>query len=149
MYRLINSSTWMRAHALGVKRETIYAYAARGRLRSFAEAEGKSHRYPREDVERLLSRKRARAGHAAVAQDALRFGAPVLDSAITELRDDRTSYRGYAAGELALSGCSFEAVAELLWSGTLGEMTPVWTRSPGLLDHVPAVKSDSPIQRMI
>ncbi len=115
------------AARLGVKRETLYAYASRGELERHGS--GRASRYAREDVERLRSRHDARAGHTAVAAGALRFGQPVLDSAITAIDERGPRYRGHVAAELARRGTSFESVAELLWTGTLPEISPRW---PGI-----------------
>jgi citrate synthase len=113
---------------LGIKRETLYAYASRGLVESRAGESGRPRRYLRSDIERLRARRDARAGHGAVAAGALRFGEPVLDSAITCVTKDGPAYRGYSAVSLARSGASFEAVAELLFSGELPDERPSWTR---------------------
>src|SRR5687767_10116659 len=72
---------------LGIKRETLYAYASRGAVRSVGGA-GRTRRYPRADLERLKARHDARAGHGAVAAGALQWGEPVLESAITAIRPE-------------------------------------------------------------
>ncbi len=115
------------AKMLGVKVQTIYAYASRGRLRSVGSGHGKRRSYLRADVERLRARKRARAGHGAVAADALRWGEPVLESAITAIAPDGHRYRGHSAVDLACADTPFESVAELLWTGTLPSVCPVWS----------------------
>lgn len=106
------------ARLLDVKRQTLYAYASRGLVRSEPGPKGRGHRYSRADLERLRSRVDARSGHGPVAAGALRFGEPVLATAISYIGADGPRYRGRSAVELAQSGTSFEAVAELLWSGT-------------------------------
>jgi citrate synthase len=78
----------------------------------------RERRYLRDDVERLRARRDARSGHGPVAAGALRWGEPVLDSAITRIDERGFHYRGRDAIELATSGVSFERVAELLWTGT-------------------------------
>jgi citrate synthase len=101
---------------LGVKRETLYAYASRGLLR--AAASGKAPRgrvYNREDVDRLRARSQARAGHGPVAASALRWGEPVLETSIGSIDASGPIYRGRSAVELAREGASFEDVASLLW----------------------------------
>jgi len=99
---------------LGIKRETLYAYVSRGLVRS-VRGEGRERRYLRADLETLKVRHDARAGHAAVAGGALRFGEPVLDSAITRIDPELGPiYRGHPAIELAERG-TFESVASLLW----------------------------------
>jgi citrate synthase len=112
------------ADFLGVKRQTLYAYASRGLVRRVGV--GKRRRYLVEDLERLQTRQRARSGHGPVAAGALSFGDPVLDSSITAIDARGPLYRGRAAVELARAGTRFEAVAELLWSGELPQAAPAW-----------------------
>src|SRR6185436_12773289 len=107
------------ARFLGVKRETLYAYTSRGLLRSEPGARGRGRRYSRSDLERLKARGEARAGHGPVAAGALRWGEPVLATAISSIRVSGPAYRGQSAVDLARSGASFESVAELLFTGTL------------------------------
>ncbi len=101
------------AAILGVRTATIYAYASRGLLGGTARGPGKTARYPRSRVDALKTRAAARAGHAAVAAAALRWGEPVLDSAVTKLTPRGPVYRGKRAIDLV--GSRFEEVAELLW----------------------------------
>src|SRR3954469_4311514 len=103
------------AKLLGVELRTLYAYASRGLVRSVRGARGLKRMYAREDLERLKARSSARAGHGAVAAGALRWGEPVLDSAITEITPQGPAYRGRLATDLAAQGVAFENVAELLW----------------------------------
>ncbi len=125
------------AQLLGVKQPTVYAYASRGLLGAGRRGPGQPARYLRTAVLRLKLRAEARSGHTAVAAGALRWGEPVLDSAITQLSPEGPIYRGHNA--LLLVGKGFEAVAELLWSGTLPSQPPRW--APGAtvaFAHVPA-----------
>ncbi len=112
------------AELLGVKPQTLYAYASRGLVRRVGT--GKRRRYLVEDLERLQTRQRARSGHGPVAAAALSFGEPVLDTSITGIDQRGPLYRGHPAVELAARGLGFEAVAELLWSGQLPQAAPVW-----------------------
>jgi citrate synthase len=107
------------AKHLGIKLETLYAYASRGLLRSVPAERGRGKRYPIADVERLKARTDARAGHGPVAAGALRWGEPVLATAISSIKDDGPFYRGHSAVELARDESGFESVAELLWTGNL------------------------------
>src|SRR3954469_13500932 len=114
------------ARRLGVRLPTLYAYVSRGLLRSVpGEARGRRG-YFREDVDRLRARHRARAGHAAAAAGALRWGEPVLDSALTEIGPRGPRYRGRESASLVADGVSLEAVAELLWTGATVEGRPSW-----------------------
>jgi citrate synthase len=109
---------------LGVKAQTLYAYASRGLLRRVGT--GKRRLYLVEDLERLQARQRARSGHGPVAAGALSFGEPVLDTRITSIDEQGPRYRGSSATELAARGERFEAVAELLWTGELPQSVPTW-----------------------
>jgi citrate synthase len=100
---------------LGVKRETLYAYASRGLVRSAAGASQRARVYNRDDVDRLRARSQARAGHGPVAASALRWGEPVLETRIGSITREGPLYRGKSAVELARDGASFEDVCALLW----------------------------------
>lgn len=106
---------------LGIKPQTLYAYVSRGLVRSIAPDRGRLRRYLAHDIALLKTRHEARSGHAPVAAAALRWGQPVLDTAITAIGDDGPRYRGKSAIELARVGTTFEAVASLLWDGALGD----------------------------
>lgn len=114
------------AEFLGVKRQTLYAYASRGLVRSEPLGRGtRDRRYHRDDLQRLKARHDARAGHGAVAAAALRWGEPVLESALTAIEATGPRYRGQPALDLA-KRVPFESVAELLWTGTVPESPPEW-----------------------
>lgn len=105
------------AELLGVRTATVYAYASRGLLGGSSQGPGKRARYSRAIVETLRVKAAARAGHAAVAAAALRWGEPVLDSAITRITPRGPVYRGKRAIDLV--GSPFESAAELLWQRTV------------------------------
>lgn len=113
-------STQEAAAYLGIKPETLYAYASRGLVKGLPGPRGRGRRYRREDLEPLRERS---AGPAA---QAMRYGDPVLETQITEMGPDGPAYRGRLATTLARDGCSFEQVAELLWSGELPSASPQW-----------------------
>ncbi len=103
---------------LGITRATLYAYVSRGLVRSSSvPGSSRDHRYSSDDVERLRGRAEQRKDPARLAERALHWGVPVLESAITLIADDRLYYRGHDVTELARSR-SIEEVASLLWSGT-------------------------------
>lgn len=102
-----------------MKLQTLYAYASRGLVRSEPGDLGRGRRYARSDLERLRARGEARAGHGPVAAGALRWGEPVLQTAVSAIREGGPSYRGEPAVLLAQGGARFESVAELLWTGSL------------------------------
>lgn len=102
---------------LKVSRATLYAYVSRRLVRSEAvPGRSRERRYAREDVERLRSRAEERRNPAKAAERALRWGVPVLESAITLIAGGKLFYRGHDATELARTR-SLEEVAALLWTG--------------------------------
>ncbi len=130
------------ARLLGVKLPTLYAYVSRGLLRSLPAARGRARRYLRSDVEALSQRGpslRAAAG-------ALRWGEPILESGITAMTPEGPAYRGQLAVALAAAGAGFEAVAELLWTGTLPAAPLRWEagEAPELAGVLPLLPGDAP-----
>lgn len=101
--------------AIGVARQTVYAYASRGLVRAIADpANPKRSLYDRHDVELLVERSRRGRSRSAVAAATLSWGEPVLASRITRIKDSRLYYRGKDAIALSQSA-SAEEVAALLW----------------------------------
>jgi citrate synthase len=121
------------AAELGISLPTLYAYVSRGLIRS--EAAGGSRRdrrYRRDDVDRLRARQEQRRNPDRAAEQALSWGVPVLESALTLIADGRFYYRGLDAVELARTG-TFEQVAELLWTGSVAGPAGVMTAGQAAL----------------
>jgi citrate synthase len=111
------------AAELSISLPTLYTYVSRGLIRSEAvSGDKRNRRYRVEDVQKLKDRQVQRRDPAKVVETALHWGAPVLDSAITLLADDRLYYRGYNVLELA-THYTVEQVAGLIWTGELGADT--------------------------
>lgn len=102
------------AQRLGVSAATLYAYVSRGLLRSEGSAGQRERRYRAEDVARLKRRRDVGRKAESIAANALDFGTPVLESALTLIENGRLYYRGHDAARLA-RGTSLEQVAQLLW----------------------------------
>lgn len=135
--------TWLTsrevADRLGVKVETVYAYASRGLLHSRRGSGGRGSTFDPAEVERLRQVGRARPTRAAApglpatpgfpAGAQLRpagvrgAGLPVIRTRLTAVADGRLYYRGLDAVELA-AGHSFEQVAGWLWQGRLDAPAP-------------------------
>ncbi len=122
---------------LGISKATLYSYVSRGLIHS-EEAGGKSRvkRYWAEDVARLKQRKEQRRNPAQAAANALHFGDPVLESAITLIANGQCYYRGHLAVELARSH-RFEEIATLLWTGAFTSDTLFADRLSLLLADLP------------
>jgi citrate synthase len=101
-------------------------------VRSAPGPRGPARRYRRDDLERLRARRAARAG-AGLLGSALRWGEPLLESAVTRMTQAGPVYRGHALEELVRGRAPFEGVAELLWSGRLPEPRaapdPAWSQA--------------------
>lgn len=101
---------------LGVSLPTLYAYVSRGMLRSeTGDASRRTRRYHAGDVERLRQRQEQRRDPQRAVDEALHWGVPMLDSALTLIEGGRLFYRGQNALTLAETW-SVEEVAALLWT---------------------------------
>src|SRR5262245_15461570 len=129
------------ADLLGISKATLYAYVSRGLIRSEALGQqSRARRYLAEDVRKLKDRKEYRQNPAQVAQDALHWGTPLLDSALTLITDETLYYRGHDAAILARTS-TIEQVAALFWTGNLREETTLFAALPSnlfALDHLDA-----------
>jgi citrate synthase len=105
------------ARRLGVRRDTLYAYVSRGLIRSEEQRGTRARLYHAEDVDQLVQRRQGRRDPGRMAAEALHWGAPLLESGLTLIRDGRLFYRGIAA-EAFLGESSFEQLAGLLWGGS-------------------------------
>lgn len=100
---------------LGLKPQTLYAYVSRGRIEARRD-EGDARRsvYREADVARLERRRTRGKGSAAIAEDAIAWGEPVLASSITTIAHGKLWYRGRDAVLLA-DTARLEDAARLLW----------------------------------
>jgi citrate synthase len=103
------------AARLGVSRQTLYAYVSRGMLSAHTADDPRQRRYEAQAVDRLAATHRSGRRPREVAKATLDFGLPVLESAITLIRDGSLWYRGVNALTLA-EKADLEDVAALLWS---------------------------------
>jgi citrate synthase len=119
------------AEYLGVQVGTLYAYVSRGLLDSLpGTGDGRRRRYRKSDLDRLKRRSDAHAGHGPAAASALDWGAPSLDTELTNITNTGPTYRGVSVQDLVRDAVRFESVAELLWTGSLPAEEPDWFRAP-------------------
>ena len=116
------------AEELGISVATLYAYVSRGWIRSEA-GSGRNRRYQAEDVRKLKERKQQRGNPARVAEGALNWGTPVLESGITRISGDRFYYRGRDVLSLAADN-TIEQVASLIWTGDVSGEANVFRSGP-------------------
>lgn len=105
------------AEALGVKRETVYAYVSRGILHRRLALDGRTSLFDRQQVEDL------RRGGRSTSTGELRT---VLATSITRVAEGSLVVRGRDLVQLVESGSGFEAVAELIWQA---DNTELWGSS--------------------
>lgn len=110
---------WIPADAalarLGVKPQTLYAYVSRRLVDARPDpADPRRSLYRAADIESLAARRRRSRKRAQVAAEAIDWGEPVLDSALTCIVGGRLYYRGQDAAQLAESA-TLEEVAARLW----------------------------------
>ena len=99
---------------IGVRAQTLYAYASRGLLRAVADPkDARRSLYRRVEVDELAARKGRSRKLADVATAAIAWGEPVLESAITTVREGRFTYRGVDAVTLS-DRATLEEAAGLL-----------------------------------
>lgn len=119
------SAKWITAEEaqarLGVKLQTLYAYASRGLIASRADAdEPRRSLYAADDIMRLSLRKgRGRAGvqqgSDRIGDSPLAWTEPAVVSKVAAVSDGRLFYRGRDAVALAETA-SLEETARLLWA---------------------------------
>ena len=100
---------------LGVKPQTLYAYVSRGLIASRPdETDPRASVYSAADITGLVQRRRSGRGRQAIASAAISWGDPVMETAITTVRDGKLIYRGRDAVRLA-ADATLEETAALLW----------------------------------
>ncbi|KKZ89712.1 citrate synthase [Rhizobium phaseoli] len=103
--------------ALKTKPQTLYANVSRGRIRAKPDpADPRRSLYQAADVQRLAERHAGRRKAETVAAESIRWGDPVLSSAISTIIAGRLFYRGRDAAEFA-EAATLEQTAALLWNG--------------------------------
>ena len=97
------------ARRLGVSAATLYAYVAAACAPEAVDGR-RERRYRADDIARLKRRRDVGRKAEPIANHALDFGTPVLESSLTLIENNRLYYRGRDAAELARSA-SLEEVA--------------------------------------
>ena len=122
------------ARRLGVKTTSLYSYVSRGLLTSRRDSDGRRSWF--DPVEVTALHRRAHPSRAPGPE-------LVFESAVTVLGPDRPYFRGRDALELARV-CSYEQVAEWLWSGIEVQDPPLWHSLPAAVAAAHAVQRALP-----
>jgi len=101
---------------LKTKPQTLYANVSRGRIRAKPDpADPRRSLYQAADVQRLAERHAGRRKAETVAAETIRWGDPVLTSAISTIIGGRLFYRGRDTAAFA-EAATLEQTAALLWN---------------------------------
>ncbi len=100
---------------LGTRPQTLYANVSRGRIKAKPDPrDPRKSLYRGDDVRRLAQRGTGRRKQETVATEAIRWGEPVMQTALSTIADGALLYRGENAAGLAV-WAGLEDVAGLLW----------------------------------
>ena len=100
---------------LGTRLQTLYANVSRGRVRAKPDpADSRRSLYNAADVRRLATRHAGRRKSEALAEETIRWGDPILPSAISTVHRGRLYYRGRDVALLS-DDAALETIASLLW----------------------------------
>lgn len=102
----MDSSDWIDSETacalLGVKPQTLYAYVSRARVRAEADIlDARRSVYARVDVETLVLQNHRPRARAEVAEATIRWGDPILPTAISEMRNGMLWLRGRSLADCA------------------------------------------------
>ena len=111
MGELVNART--AAERLGVDVRTLYAYVSRGALVRVPGPDGRSSRYDSDELDLLARRSRPRTLPRPAASIDL-----IIATRVSTVTDGQVRYRSVDVLDLVAARTPFEAVAELLWTGT-------------------------------
>lgn len=136
------------AARLGVSRQTLYAYVSRGLIEAHPTADPRVRAYAAEAVARLAEARHRGRRPREVARATLDWGLPVLETAVTLIRDGRLFYRGMDAVAFSETATLEEAAARL-WAlplaAAFGPDAPRSTPCGGdLLGAFAAATADEP-----
>lgn len=102
--------------ALGVRKQTLYAYVSRGRIEVRWDPEHVSRKlYRGSDVAALAKKRDLGRARKTIAASTMAWGEPIINTRISTVARGRLYYRGFDAIELAGSA-TLEAVAQRLWA---------------------------------
>jgi citrate synthase len=115
----INVRNWMTqeeaCEALGVRKQTLYAYVSRGQIEVRADpAHAHRNLYRAADISTLLKKRSLGRARKNIAASTMAWGEPIINTTISTIVRGRLCYRGRDAVHLAASA-TLEEAARLLW----------------------------------
>jgi len=119
---------------LGVKAQSLYAYASRGQIRVQADpADSRRSLYSADDIAEVSVRKARGRRPASIAASSMDWGEPAIPTSISTVQRGKLYFRGQDAIELAHHS-TLEQAAALLWN--IPHQLPFSSDTPGIEDDV-------------
>lgn len=119
------------AERLKISKDTLYAYVSRGLIESVLIPGQRQRHYRQADIERLQQKKAARQSPERAVKSALAWqGLPILYSSISQIKDQRLSYRNVPLEQI-LCWPDLEHLVCHLWG--LAELPEVGLRQQSLV----------------
>lgn len=130
MIGIINVKIWITqeeaCEALGVRKQTLYAYVSRGQIEVRWDPDHASRKLYREsDVAALVKKRGLGRAHKSIAASTMAWGEPIIDTRISTIVRGQLFYRGKDVLGLA-DHLSLEDVAQLLWDAAELPRFPVF-----------------------
>lgn len=115
----INVKNWITQEeacdALGVRKQTLYAYVSRGQIEVRWDPQHVSRKlYRGSDISALLKKRDQGRARKSIAASTMAWGEPIISTSISTIVRGRLYYRGKDAIELS-ANTTVEEVARLLW----------------------------------
>ncbi|MCX5541204.1 citrate synthase family protein [Paraburkholderia sp. CNPSo 3076] len=124
-------------HALGVRKQTLYAYVSRGRIEVRWDPEHASRKlYRASDVAALRKKRDLGRAHKSIAASTMAWGEPIINTRISTITRGRLYYRGHDAIDLA-SRATLEDVARCLWETDAAPVFPTFHDDVSVPDGAP------------
>lgn len=126
---MINMTSWLTQEeataALGVRQQTLYAYASRGRIQVCADpVNPRRNLYSAVDVAVLLRKRNRGRAHDSIAASTMSWGEPSIATQVSTIWRGRLYYRGQDAIRLAQTA-TLEDAAMLLWAANTRPTFPL------------------------
>jgi citrate synthase len=101
--------------ALGVRKQTLYAYVSRGQIEVRQDPEQANRKlYRASDIASLLKKRSVGRARKNIASSTMAWGEPIINTRISTIARGRLYYRGHDAIHLA-DTATLEEAARLLW----------------------------------
>src|ERR1700756_2865228 len=123
--------------ALGVRKQTLYAYVSRGQIEVRRDPDHISRKlYRASDISMLMKKRDLGRARKNIAASTMAWGEPIINTHISTIVRGRLYYRGKDAIQLAMTA-TLEETAQLLWGSAERPRFPAFE---------PPVAIDGPIR---